>query len=235
MQEYVAEFFGTVVLIVLGIGLGASVNLKKAYAKGSNWLYICLGWGLAVAFGVYVAGFIGSDGHLNPAITIAYALFGLFPKGKVLGYLIAQFLGAFLGATIIAIHYYPHFKEAKNEEEGNVINIFGSAPAVPNKFFNCLSETIATFFFVFIILNLGNFTEGLKPLIVGLSITSVGLALGSTTGYALNPFRDLCPRLVYKWLPIPNKGDAHMEYAWVPIVGPIIGAILASLIYTLIF
>ncbi len=234
MQEYVAEFIGTMVLIVLGVGLGASVNLKKAYAKGSNWLYICFGWGLAVAFGVYVAGFMGSDAHLNPAITLAFAAFDMFPKDKVIGYIIAQFLGAFLGAVIIAIHYYPHFKETTTEEEGNHVGIFGSGGAISNKLFNCISETIATFFFVFILLNLGNFTEGLKPLIVGLTITSVGLALGSTTGYALNPCRDFSPRLAYKILPIPNKGDAHMEYAWVPIVGPIIGALLASLLYTII-
>ncbi|MGO3732285.1 MAG: MIP/aquaporin family protein [Vagococcus sp.] len=235
MQEYVAEFIGTVVLIVLGIGLGASVNLSKAYAKGSNWLYICFGWGLAVAFGVYVSGFLGSEGHLNPAITLAFAAFDLFAKEKVVGYIIAQFLGAFVGASIIALHFYPHFKESKNEEEGNSVAIFGSGPAIPNKVFNCLSETIATFFFVFILLNLGEFTEGLKPLIVGLVITSVGLALGSTTGYALNPCRDFGPRFAYRVLPIPNKSDAHMDYAWVPIVGPIIGAVLASLVYTLIF
>ncbi|MGX7024752.1 MIP/aquaporin family protein [Vagococcus hydrophili] len=234
MQEYIAEFIGTMVLIVLGIGLGASVNLKKAYAKGSNWLYICFGWGLAVAFGVYVAGFLGSEAHLNPAVTIAFSLSGLFAKEKVIGYIIAQFLGAFVGAIIIAIHYYPHFKEATSEEDGNHIGIFGSGPAIPNKLFNFLSEMIATFFFVFILLNLGNFTEGLKPLIVGLVITSVGLALGSTTGYALNPCRDFSPRLVYAILPIPNKGDANMSYAWVPIVGPIVGAILATLLFTLL-
>lgn len=234
MQEYIAEFIGTMVLIVLGVGLGASVNLKNAYAKGANWLYICFGWGLAVAFGVYVAGSIGSEAHLNPAITIAFSAFGLFAKEKVFGYIVAQFLGAFLGAVIVAIHFYPHFKESKTEEEGNHVGIFGSGPAIPNKLFNFLSETIATFFFVFILLNLGNFTEGLKPLIVGLVITSVGLALGSTTGYVLNPCRDFSPRLVYAILPIPNKSSAKMSYAWVPIVGPIVGAFLATLLFTIV-
>lgn len=234
MQEYIAEFMGTMVLIVLGVGLGASVNLKNAYAKGSNWLYICLGWGLAVAFGVYVAGFMGSDAHLNPAITVAFATFGMFAKEKVVGYVIAQFLGAFVAAGIIAIHFYPHFKASENTEEGNQVGIFGSGAAIDNKLFNLISETIATFFFVFILLNLGEFTDGLKPLIVGLTITSVGLALGSTTGYALNPARDFGPRLAYKVLPIPNKGDAKMSYAWVPIVGPTLGALLASLLFTLI-
>lgn len=234
MQEYLGEFMGTMVLIVLGTGLGASVNLQKAYGKGSNWLYICLGWGLAVTFGVYVSSFIGSEGHLNPAVTIAFATFDLFPWNEVAGYLIAQFLGGFLGAAIVALHFYPHFKESKTEEEGNSVAIFGSGPAIPNKFFNFLSELIATFFFVYILLNLGDFSQGLKPWIVGMVITSVGLALGSTTGYALNPARDFSPRLAYAILPIPNKSSARMDYAWVPILGPICGAVLAAAVFTLI-
>ncbi|WEG72504.1 MIP/aquaporin family protein [Vagococcus intermedius] len=232
MQEYFGEFIGTVIIIVLGVGLTASVNLNKAYGKNSGWLYICFGWGLSVAFGVYVSSFLGAAGHLNPAVTLSSAAFGLFPASKVLGYLVAQFIGAFLGAVIIAIHYYPHFKET-TPEEGNTVGVFASGGAIPNKLFNFLGEFIATFFFVYIMLNLGDFTDGLKPLIVGLVITSVGLALGSTTGYALNPFRDFAPRLAYAILPIPNKSDANMAYAWVPIVGPICGAMLATLIFSI--
>lgn len=234
MHEYFGEFMGTVVLIVLGTGVGASVNLNKAYAKGSSWLFITIGWGLAVTFGVYVSGFIGSQGHLNPAVTLAFAAFGMFPKSKVLGYLIAQFLGAFVGAAIVALQFYPHFKESKNEAQGNTVGIFGTVPAIKNPLFNFISEMIATFFFVYILLDLGNFTTGLKPLIVGLVILVIGQALGSTTGYSLNPCRDLSPRLAYKLLPIPNKGDAHLEYAWVPFIGPIAGAMLAGLIFTLV-
>lgn len=235
MEEYLGEFMGTMVLVVLGIGLSASVNLKNAYAKGADWLYICFGWGLAVMFGVYVSGAFGAEGHLNPAVTLAFAAFNLFAKTKVMGYLIAQFLGAFLGAIVIAIHYYPHFKMTKTEEEGNIVGIFSTGPKVPwKKSWNFISEMIATFFFVYVLLNLGDFTQGLKPLIVGMVITSVGLALGSTTGYALNPARDFGPRLAYKLLPIPNKGNAHMEYAWVPILGPIVGAFLACLIHALV-
>ena len=234
MEEYLGELMGTMVVVVLGIGLSASVNLKNAYAKGADWLYISFGWGLAVMFGVYVAGAFGAEGHLNPAVTLSFASFNLFAKTKVVGYLIAQFLGAFLGAVVIAIHYYPHFKMTKTEEEGNHVGIFATGPKVSGKkSWNFISELIATFFFVYVLLNLGEFTVGLKPLIVGMVITSVGLALGSTTGYALNPARDFSPRLAYAILPIPNKGEAHMDYAWVPILGPIAGAFIACFVHAL--
>ncbi|MGX7059797.1 MIP/aquaporin family protein [Vagococcus humatus] len=231
MVEYIGELLGTMILIALGVGVVASANLQKGYGKGSNWLYISLGWGFAVTFGVYVSSFIGSQGHLNPAITIAFAMFGLFPKNLVLGYVIAQFIGAFLGAALVAIHFHTHFEASHNPEEGNSVGVFGSGPSIPNPLFNFLSELIATFVFVYVLLNLGDFTEGLKPLIVGLLITSVGISLGSTTGYALNPARDFGPRLAYQVLPIPNKSDANWGYAWVPIVGPTVGAILACVLF----
>lgn len=228
MNGFLGELFGTAVLIVFGVGCGAGVNLKKSYANGQGWLYISIAWGLAVAFGVYVAGALGSLGHLNPAVTIGFALFGFFPWDQVLPYLLGQFVGAFLGAAIIILQYYPHFKDSKTVEEGNTVGIFATGPAINNPTFNFLSEVIATFIFIFTLLNLGNFTQGLKPLIVGLLITVVGQALGGTTGFALNPARDWGPRLAYTVLPVPNKTNPNWGYAWVPMVGPLIGGILAA-------
>ena len=228
MRGFLGELIGTMILIVFGIGSGAGLNLKKAYGNGANWTLITIDWGLAVALGVYVAGKIGSMGHLNPAVTIGFALFGFFPWSQVLPYLAGQFLGAFLGAIIIIVQYYPHFKESKNAEQGNTVGIFATRPAIKNPLFNFLSEVIATFFFIFSMINLGNFTQGLKPLIIGLLVTVVGMALGSTTGFAINPARDFAPRLAYAILPVPNKGTAEWSYAWIPICGPIVGGILAT-------
>lgn len=228
MRGFLGELIGTMILIVFGIGSGAGLNLKKAYGNGANWTLITIDWGLAVALGVYVAGKIGSMGHLNPAVTISFAIFGLFPWHQVLSYLAGQFLGAFLGAIIIIVQYYPHFKESKNAEQGNTVGIFATKPAIKNPLFNFLSEVIATFFFIFSMINLGNFTQGLKPLIIGLLVTVVGMALGSTTGFAINPARDFAPRLAYAILPVPNKGTAEWSYAWIPICGPIVGGILAT-------
>lgn len=228
MQGFLGEFLGTLVLIVFGVGSGAAVNLKQTYTKGQNWTFIALAWGLAVTFGVYVAGQFGSQGHLNPAVTIGFALFGFFPWAQVLPYLVGQFLGAFVGAVVIMIQYYPHFKAAKSPADGNSVGIFATGPAIPNPLFNFLSEVIATFFFIFPLLNLGNFTQGLKPLIVGLLIVVVGLTLGGTTGFAINPARDWAPRLAYTILPVSNKSDANWAYAWVPMCGPLVGGILAA-------
>lgn len=228
MSGFWGEFFGTAVLIVLGVGCGAGVNLKGNYAHGQNWTFISLAWGMAVTFGVFVAGQFGSLGHLNPAVTIGFAAFGFFPWHEVVPYLLGQFLGAFVGAAIVIIQYYPHFQATKTVNEGNTVGIFSTMPAIKNSFFNFLSEVIATFVFIFTLLNLGNFTQGLKPVIVGLLIMVVGQALGGTTGFALNPARDWGPRLAYTILPVPNRSSAHWEYAWVPMLGPLCGGLLAS-------
>lgn len=193
-----------------------------------------MAWGLAVTFGVYVAGQFGSDGHLNPVVTVGFALFGYLPVTNVLPYLLGQFFGAFVGAIIIIIQYYPHFQAAKTSADGNQVGIFATGPAISNPVFNFLSETIATFFFIFVLLNLGNFTQGLKPLMVGLLIVVVGQTLGGTTGFAINPARDWAPRLAYTILPVPNKGTANWSYAWVPMFGPLLGGILAAGLETII-
>lgn len=234
MSGFTGEFLGTMVLIILGVGCCAGVNLKGNYAKGSDWTFVCLAWGMAVTFGVYVAGNFGSQGHLNPAVTLGFAAFGFFPIKSVLPYLLGQFLGAFVGAAIVIIHYAPHFQVAKSSAEGNSVGIFATGPAIKNPLFNFLSEMIATFTFIFCLLNLGDFTKGLKPLIVGLLIMVIGQALGGTTGFALNPARDFAPRLAYAILPVPNKGDANWEYAWVPVLGPIAGGLAAAFLQMLL-
>lgn len=234
MSGFTGEFLGTMVLIILGVGCCAGVNLKGNYAKGSDWTFVCLAWGMAVTFGVYVAGNFGSQGHLNPAVTLGFAAFGFFPIKSVLPYLLGQFLGAFVGAAIVIIHYAPHFQDAKSSAEGNSVGIFATGPAIRNPLFNFLSEMIATFTFIFCLLNLGDFTKGLKPLIVGLLIMVIGQALGGTTGFALNPARDFAPRLAYAILPVPNKGDANWGYAWVPVLGPIAGGLAAAFLQMLL-
>lgn len=230
LNGFIGEFFGTMILILLGAGTGAGLNLNKSYAKGSSWLFVCTSWGLAVTMGVYVAGALGSDGHLNPAVTIPFALFGLFPWSQVVPYLLGQFLGAFVGAAIVILQFAPHFKASKNEAEGNTVGIFATRPAIKSPFYNFISETVATFGFVFILLNLGDFTQGLKPFVVGTLILVIGTGLGTTTGFAINPARDWGPRLAYTLLPVPNGGSGEWWYAWVPMVGPLVGGCIAAAI-----
>lgn len=234
MDGFIGEFFGTFILIVLGCGACASVSLKDSYAKGSSWWYISISWGLAVSMGVYVAAYLGSMGHLNPAVTIPFAIVGLFPWNSVIPYVVGQFLGAFLGAIVVIIQFYPHFKATKTVAGGNTIGIFATRPTIKSPIFNFLSELIATFIFILILLNLGDFTTGLKPLLVGLLITVIGTGLGSTTGFALNPARDWAPRLAHTILPVPNKGSSEWWYAWVPMCGPMVGSMLACLLEVLL-
>ncbi len=178
MNGFVGELFGTYVLIVLGTGACAGANLKQTYAKGANWTFISVAWGMAVTMGVYVASSLGSLGHLNPAVTIPYAIFGLFPWNQVLPYLLGQFLGAFLGAATIMVIFYPHFKTT-DPANGNTVGIFATRPAIYSPVSNYLSEVVATFVFVFALLNLGDFSQGLKPLVVWIvNYRSLVLAFG---------------------------------------------------------
>ncbi|MDT2833051.1 aquaporin family protein [Vagococcus carniphilus] len=229
------EFIGTAVLTFFGTGVGCSINLKKTLAKavGSNWVVVAFGWGVAVMLGVYTAEFFGAPGHLNPALTIAFALGGLFEWGDVAPYVIAQLAGALLGTIITSIHYWPHFRETK-QDEGNTVGVFATGPAIEDKTFNLISEVIATFAFTFTLLFLpADFAPALKPLVLAFLLVAISFSFGSTTGYAINPARDLGPRLAYTLMPIPNKGKGNWSYAWVPTVGPIIGAIIAVIIFNL--
>lgn len=226
-QVYASEFIGTAILMAFGSSCNASLLLKGTIASAikTNWIGLMFGWGFAVTFAVYSALSLGGVAHLNPALTLAFAGGGLFPWDLVPGTIVAQFLGGFVGSAITMLQYYPHFK-ITGPDEGNCVGIFATGPATDNRFWNVVSEVIATFFFIFCVLLLGPMVNGLTPLILGFLVASIGFSFGGTTGFALNPARDLTPRLAYAILPLPNKGTANFGYAWVPVVGPIIGASL---------
>lgn len=235
IHVYLGEFVGTAILLALGNSVNASVLLKNTVAGAlkTNWVVIVFGWCFAVAFGVYAALFLGAPAHLNPALSIALAVGGMFPQELVLGTICAQLAGGFVGATITSIHYYPHFK-ITGPDEGNCVGIFATGPAIPNNVWNLISEIIATFMFLFIVLLLGPVDGGMLPIVLGFLVASMGFSYGGTTGYALNPARDFAPRLAYTLLPIPNKGTANWGYAWIPVVGPIVGATLAVCVFKLL-
>ncbi|EZH64689.1 glycerol transporter [Bacillaceae bacterium JMAK1] len=234
MLEYVAEFVGTMILIIFGAGVVAAVSLKGSKAEGAGWIAISLGWGFAVALGVYVSGTI-SDAHLNPAVTLGFAAIGEFPWNQVPGYIIGQILGAITGAVVVFFHYYPHWKVTP--DPATKLGVFATAPAIRHTPSNFIAEFIGTAVLVFGLLAIGanTFSEGLNPLVVGLLIIAIGLSLGGPTGYAINPARDLGPRIAHAILPIDKKGPSDWAYAWVPILGPIAGGIVGAILYTLMF
>ncbi|APT18618.1 glycerol uptake facilitator related permease (major Intrinsic protein family) [Amylolactobacillus amylotrophicus DSM 20534] len=225
--QSIGEFIGTLVLVLLGDGVVAGVSLKKSKSEGAGWIAISLGWGFAVIMGVYVSGFLG-PAHLNPAVTIGMAAAGKFGWSGVIPFIIAQVAGAFLGAVLVWIHYYPHWQETK--DQAAILGTFATGPAIRNYAANFVSEVIGTFMLVFALMAFtrGRFTDGLNPLVVGALITSIGLSLGGTTGYAINPARDFGPRLAHAVLPIANKGGSDWSYSWVPIVGDVVGGLLAA-------
>lgn len=234
MNPYLAEFLGTMLIILLGEGVVAGVVLKGTKSENAGWLTICIAWGLAVTMGIYAAS-EGSGAHLNPAITLALAATGAFEWSLVGGYCAAQFAGAFTGAVLVWFYYQPFWKNTS--DAATKLAVFSTAPAIRNTFSNFMSEAIATALLVFAILFIGvnEFTHGLKPLVVGLLIVSIGLSLGGTTGFAMNPARDLGPRIAHAILPIPGKGTSDWGYAWIPVAGPILGGIVGALLYQLIF
>ncbi len=234
MSPYVAEFFGTLLLILLGGGVNAAVSLKKSKAENGGWLMIAIGWGLAVMLAIYAVGNI-SGAHLNPAVTIALAINGSFAADLILGYILAQFTGAIVGATLVWLHYLPHWKETA--DPGAKLGVFCNAPAIRNVFTNLMSEVVATMVLIMALLFIGanEFTKGLNPIVVGLLIISIGLSLGGTTGFAINPARDLGPRIAHFILPIHGKGKSDWGYAWIPVLGPIIGGVLGTLLYQALF
>jgi len=233
MSPILAEFLGTMMLIIFGGGVVAGVVLKGTKSEGSGWIVITFAWGLGVAMSVYMIGGI-SGGHINPAVTVGLAMIGDFAWGDVPGYIAAQLSGAFVGAALVFFVYYPHFKNT--EDKGAKLGVFATGPAMKHTPSNYFSEVIGTFVLLFGILALGaNDAGGLDPLLVGLLIVVIGMSLGGTTGYAINPARDLGPRIAHAVLPIHNKGDSGWAYAWVPIAGPIIGGSLGTLGYVAMF
>ncbi|KGX92918.1 glycerol transporter [Pontibacillus halophilus JSM 076056 = DSM 19796] len=234
MPEFLGELIGTMILIILGGGVVGGVALKKTKSEGSDWILVSIGWGLGVAMGVYAVGkFTGA--HINPAVTLGFAVVGDFPWSKVPTYITAQFIGAFLGAVIVFFHYLPHWKAT--DDPMAKLSVFSTDPAIRSPISNLVSEIIATFVLVMGLLFIGatEISQGMNPLIVGLLITAIGISLGGTTGYAINPARDLGPRLAHFLLPIPGKGASDWGYAWIPLLGPIIGGVYGGLFYQAFF
>ncbi|MCZ0716809.1 MIP/aquaporin family protein [Aerococcus kribbianus] len=233
MQGFIGELIGTFVLVLLGDGVVAGVSLNKSKAQDTGWLLITLGWGLAVTMGVYTSGFL-SDAHLNPAITIAFAINGTFPWAEVIPYIAGQMIGAFLGAVVVWLNYFKHFEATPDPEA--ILGTFATGPAIRSTGWNLLSEIVGTAILAMGVMAMGpnNIVDGVGPIVVGIIVTSIGMSLGGTTGYAINPARDLGPRIAHQILPIANKGDSDWGYAWIPIVGPIIGATIAAVLYIMV-
>jgi glycerol uptake facilitator protein len=242
LEKFLAEVIGTGTLILLGDGVVAGVVLARSKAQNSGWIVITMGWGLAVFCGVLVAGPI-SGAHLNPAVTLGLALKqavapveGGFTWDLVPVYWAGQMVGAFLGAVLVFLHYYPHWGETESADLK--LAVFSTGPAIRNTTWNIVSEVIGTFVLVFVILAFGtpgSPTGALGALSVALVVVVIGLSLGGTTGYAINPARDLGPRIAHFLLPIPGKRDSDWSYSWVPVVAPLLGAIIAVLVYQVFF
>jgi glycerol uptake facilitator len=247
MEAYLAEFIGTMILIILGDGVVAGVLLRNSKAENSGWIVITFGWAVAVMVAVYCVGRI-SGAHINPAVTIGLASIGAFEWADVPGYVIAQFLGAFTGAVIVWLAYLPHWRETA--DAGLKLGVFSTAPAIYNTAANLITEIIGTAVLVFGVLGIVSnaeaigasggvdlsavFATGIAPLLVGLLVLGIGLSLGGPTGYAINPARDLGPRIAHAVLPIAGKGGSDWGYSWIPVVGPIIGGILGAWLFNLL-
>jgi glycerol uptake facilitator protein len=247
MQTLLAEVIGTMILVLLGDGVVANVVLSRTKGQNSGWIVITVGWGVAVAIAVYAVGRI-SGAHLNPAVTIGLATIGSFPWADVPGYIAAQLAGAFAGAVLVWLAYWPHWG-ATTDADGK-LGIFATGPAISHPSANAVAEIIGTAVLLFGILAIAAnaqtlaspgdvdlsvvFSRGLQPLLVGILVLGIGVSLGGTTGYAINPARDLGPRLAHACLPIPGKRDSNWNYAWVPIVGPVLGGVLGAGLYRLV-
>jgi len=236
MRVFTAEAIGTMLLILLGDGVVAGVLLSKSKAEKSGWIVITTGWALAVAIGVYAVGRI-SGAHINPAVTLGLAAVGKLAWAEVPHYILGQFLGAFLGAVLVWLAYLAHW--SGTEDSGLKLAVFSTAPAIRRMPANFMTETIGTFVLVFGVLAVGankapNDT-GLTPLLVGFLVWAIGLSLGGPTGYAINPARDLAPRIAHAILPIAGKGGSDWGYAWVPVFGPIVGGVIGAVAYVGLF
>ncbi|HPM29442.1 MAG TPA: MIP/aquaporin family protein [Chryseolinea sp.] len=234
MSIYFAEFIGTALLILLGNGIVAGVVLKDTKSNNAGWLTICITWGFAVTLSIYAVGNI-SGAHLNPAVTVGLAVSGSFPWDQVAGYCLAQVAGAFVGAILVWVQYYSHW--GRTNDAAAKLAVFSTGPAVRSPFINLISEVIATTVLILGLLFIGanKFADGINPLIVGILITTIGLSLGGTTGFAINPARDFGPRIAHFVLPIPGKGNSDWSYSWIPIIGPLLGAFLGAFLYRIIF
>ena len=232
------EFIGTLVLVLLGCGVVACVSLKKSKGEGAGWIVVTLAWGLAVMCGVFIAGpFTGA--HLNPAVTTGLAIAGKFPWSSVLPYIASQILGGIIGAMLVYIFYKDHFD--LTEDKDAKLGVFSTIPAVKNHWRNMFCELLGTFVLMLVILFLGdkhNAAEvglgSIGAIPVALLVVAIGMSLGGTTGYAINPARDLGPRIAHHLLPIKGKGGSQWSYSWVPVLGPILGSALAAVLYWIV-
>ena len=241
MSPFVAEFLGTALLILLGNGVVANVVLNRTKGNGSGWIVITTAWALAVFVGVVVAGPY-SGAHLNPAVTIGLAIIGKFEWAMVPSYILAQLLGAMTGALFVWLKYIDHFKAT--EDKGLKLAAFSTGPAIKNNVANIFSEIIGSFVLLFVIFHItsAEIVDTKAPLGLGsigaipvmFLVWAIGLSLGGTTGYAINPVRDLGPRIMHSVLPVAGKGSSEWSYAWIPITGPIIGASLAALLFNIL-
>jgi glycerol uptake facilitator protein len=231
-----AETIGTAILVLFGDGVVAGVLLNRSKAQNAGWVVVTFAWGLAVAMAVFAV-FQFSGAQINPAVTIGTAVIGSTDWSDVPAYLGGQFVGAFIGATLVYLAYLPHW--ADTEDPGLKLAVFSTGPAIRNYAMNLVTEVIGTFILVFGILALladrNTVATGLFPLLVGLLVVVIGMSLGGPTGYAINPARDLGPRIMHAILPIPGKGPSDWGYAWVPVVGPIIGGILGAVAWDAFF
>lgn len=237
MNVFLSELIGTALLILLGNGVVAGVVLRGTKNENSGWIVITIGWALAVTFAVYAVG-NSSGAHLNPAVSLALAATGQWssqftPEALPL-YLAGQLLGAIIGACLVYLHYLPHWAQTESADAKRAA--FCTAPAIRHTTGNFISEFLGTFILLFGLSALGanHFAEGLNPLVVGALVLAIGHSLGGTTGYAINPARDLGPRIVHALLPIPGKGSSDWGYAWIPVVAPIIGGICGTMAYRLL-
>lgn len=231
MEAYLGEVLGTFLLMVLGLGVNANVSLKKTYGSGGGWLLINWGWGIAVFVAVFVSAGI-SGAHINPAVTIGLAIAGKFSWALVPGYIIAQFIGAIIASVLIWVQFKNHFDAT--EDPATKLGVFSTGPAIKDIWNNFYSEMLGTFVLVLAVLFLAGPDVGLgsiEALPVGLLVLGIGISLGGTTGYAINPARDLGPRIAHSLLPIKGKGGSNWRYSWVPVFGPLVGGVLASFIY----
>lgn len=229
-QPYLGEFLGTMILIVMGGGVVAGVLLGKSKAQNAGWMVVTTGWAFAVMAGVYTAKAVGAPGYINPVGPLAGLLTAGLEPEKALAYAAAEFAGAFAGAVIVWLHYLPHW--AETPDTGAKLGVFCTAPAIRNPPANLLSEAIATFVLVFVgtaVVEKG-LNGSLAAPLGGALVWGIGLSLGATTGYAINPARDLAPRLAHFLLPIAGKGGSDWGYAWVPVVGPLIGGAAGALL-----
>ncbi len=235
MSPFIGEFIGTMLLIIMGDGVVANVVLNKTKGNNGGWIVITFGWAIAVFLGVYVSTSLGGSGHLNPAVTIAMVAFNNFDPTLLPNYILAQFAGAITGAIIVWLAYKQHF-DSTDDKDGKLA-VFCNAPAIRGYGYNLITEIVGTFVLVFGAMAMSKpaSTLGtLDALPVGLLILGIGLSLGGPTGYAINPARDLGPRIAHFILPIKNKRDSDWGYSWIPVVGPIIGGLIAVYLFKLI-